>query len=531
MENQPFGDPHPPSAQLAYAGLADLRRALDAGETTSVELAETLLARIAAIDAAGPQLRSVLAVDEAAVEAARERDAERARGAGRGPLHGIPVVVKDNLDTAGFASTAGSLALISAPPARDAFVVGALRDAGAVILAKTNLSEWANFRSMRSSSGWSAVGGQTRNPFALDRSPSGSSSGSGAAVAAGLAPLAVGTETDGSILSPSAVTGLVGVKPTVGLVSRSGVVPVAVSQDTPGPMARSVVDAAALLGVLAGFDPADPSHARRPADLPDDYRPFCRPDGLVGCRIGLPRAAASERARFSFSGYHRASDALFAAAIAAMRDAGATVIESVAVPGAEQEPEGDDELVVFCHEFHDGLDRYLGARVVATGGGPRSLAEVVAFNTAHAEAELALFGQDLLERSVATGGLDDEAYRVARARCLEYSGPQGIDHALDGSGLDALAVLTTAPAWCIDHVNGDTFLGAGYSIAAVAGYPSITVPIGTVHGLPVGLAFLGRAWSEAVLFRLAAGLEAALGLTLRPGYLVSSTLVDRRRTE
>jgi len=524
MEQGPSGDPHPGSSGLAFASLAEITRALEAGETTSAELTATLLARIGAIDATGPRLNAVLAVDESAVDAARATDAERASGAVRGPLHGIPVLVKDNLDTAGLASTAGSLALACAPPVRDAVVVGALRDAGAVIIGKTNLSEWANFRSARSSSGWSAVGGQTRNPYALDRSPSGSSSGSGAAVAAGLAPVAIGTETDGSILSPAAVAGLVGLKPTVGLVSRTGVVPIAESQDTPGPMARSVLDAAALLGVIARVDPADPACANRPSDLPGDYRPFCRPDGLRGARIGVPRPAASDRARFRFSGYHDGADAVFARALAAMRDGGARVVDAVEVPGAEQEPDAEDELVVLCHEFHDGADRYLAARAEAAGAGPRSLSEVIAFNTAHADTELVLFGQDLLERAVATAGLDDEGYRAARARCVASARANGIDYALDRGGLDALAVLTTAPAWCIDHVNGDTFLGAGYSIAAVAGYPSITVPIGMVHGLPVGLALLGRAWSEAVLLRLAAGLEALLGLSLRPAYAPSSIL-------
>jgi amidase len=524
MENGPSGEPHPQSAQLAYADVATLRRALDRGEMTSVELTETLLARIAAIDTAGPRLRAVLAVDAQALDQARVRDAERGRGAGRGPLHGIPVLIKDNIDTAGLASTAGSLALASRPPLRDAVVVGALRQAGAVVLGKTNLSEWANIRSAHSTSGWSAVGGQTRNPFALDRSPSGSSSGSGAAVAAGLAPLAVGTETDGSILSPASVMGLVGLKPTVGLVSRTGVVPIAASQDTPGPMARSVLDAATLLGALAGADPADAACASRPTDLPGDYRAFCRPDGLVGARIGVPRMARSERARFRFSGYHEASDAVFAQAIGAMRAAGAAILDGVEVPGAEAEADAEDEHIVLCHEFHDGADRYLAARAEATGVGPRSLAEVIAYNRAHADVELAIFGQDLLERAASTGGLDAAEYRLARERALAFSRTAGIDCALDAHGLDALAVLTTAPAWCLDHVNGDTTLGAGYSIAAVAGYPSITVPIGLVHGLPVGLALLGRPWSEAVLLRLAAGLESALGLALRPGYQPASTL-------
>ncbi|MGD0741783.1 MAG: amidase [Acidimicrobiales bacterium] len=524
MDGPEVDDPHPASAGLVYADVTHLGLALSTGETTSAALTEACLARIATLDRAGPRLHSVLVLDQAAMDVARERDAERAAGRVRGPLHGIPVLVKDNLDTAGLASTAGSLALATAPPVRDAFAVRRLRAAGAIVLGKTNLSEWANFRSTRSASGWSAVGGQTRNPFALDRSPSGSSSGSGAAVAAGLAPLAVGTETDGSILSPAAVAGLVGMKPTVGLVSREGVVPVAASQDTPGPLARSVAGAAALLGVLAGADPQDPASARRPADLPADYLPFCRPDGLAGLRIGVPRCAENPRPRFRFSGYHAASDAVFADGLAALRLAGATVVEDVEVPGAEEEAEPDDELVVLCHEFHAGLDAYLAARAAAVGGGPRSLVDVIEFNEAHADVELALFDQDLLERAAATGGLDDGAYRAARERCDGCSRARGIDWALDAGGLDALAVLTTSPAWLVDHVIGDTFLGAGYSIAAVAGYPSITVPIGAVHGLPVGLTFLGRAWSEGVLLSAAAGLEAALGPAPRPRYLPVSTL-------
>lgn len=503
------GDPHPSSQDLAYADLTTLERALAERETTSVELTESLLSRIDALDAHGPEIRSVLTLVADAIDVARQRDDERAKKNVRGPLHGIPVVVKDNLDTKELASTVGSLAL-SIPPKRDASCVDALRAAGAIVVAKTNLSEWANFRSTHSSSGWSAVGGQTRNPHATDRSPSGSSSGSAAAVAAGFAPLAVGTETDGSIISPSAVCGIVGLKPTVGLVSRTGVAPISPSQDTPGPMARSVADAAVLLGVLAAEDPADAACAGRPSGLSTDYRAFCRSDGLSGARIGVVRDAAS--------GYHPPSDAAFELALDVMRDAGATLVDPVALPGAKELSSSEDELEVLCFEFHDSLDKYLAARADEAGRGPRSLADVIAFNTANGARELALFGQELLERSVATGGLTDDKYLAARARCVEQSRVNGLDRALDGDRLDALAVLSTGPAWLIDHVNGDHFLGAGYGIAAVAGYPSITVPIGEVQSLPIGCSLLGRAWSESVLVRLAAGLEAQLSVRLRPRF-------------
>ena len=509
------GDPHPDSEAFGYADLTTLERALAERQTTSVEITESLLRRVEAIDADGPVIRSVLAVAPDAIEIARERDEERAGGTVRGPLHGIPVVVKDNIDTSGLASTAGSLAL-SIPPRRDAASVAALRRAGAIVIAKTNLSEWANFRSTRSSSGWSALGGQTRNPHATDRSPSGSSSGSATAVAAGLAPLAVGTETDGSILSPSAVCGIVGLKPTVGLVSRSGVVPISPSQDTPGPMARSVVDAATLLGVLSLPDPADPAHRLRPDGIPSDYTSFCRTSGLSGARIGVIRDGAS--------GYHPPSDLVFEGALSAMRDAGATLFDPAPLPTAKELAESEDELDVLCFEFHEAVDRYLGARADEVGGGPRSLADVIAFNAAEAESELSLFGQEILERSLATGGLDDDKYKSARARCLEQSRQNGLDLALDHDGLDALVALTTGPAWLIDYVNGDSFLGAGYSIAAVAGYPSVTVPVGHVHGLPIGCAFLGRAWSEPVLLQLAAGLEGAISASLRPGFSPLGTL-------
>ncbi len=504
-----MSDPHQKSEEFAYADLASLRRALEKGETTSMELTGTLISRIDAIDGSGPTLRSMLAVAPDAIESAKARDRERQSGMVRSPLHGIPIVVKDNLETSRFVSTAGSLAL-STPPHADAAVVTSLREAGMVILGKTNLSEWANFRSEKSSSGWSAVGGQTRNPHALERSPSGSSSGSAVSVAAGLSPLSIATETDGSILSPSAVCGIVGIKPTVGLLDGAGIIPIAESQDTAGPMARSVADAAALLSVLSAETTTDRVNASRPDGFAVDFSTHCRRDGLVNKRIGIPRDG--------FSGYHPRADQCFDLALSALQDAGATVIDPVTIPGAESLRSSEDELTVLCYEFHDGIDRYLADRAEQSGSGPRSLDEVISFNLEHADAELSLFGQELLERSARTGPLSDSAYKEARARCLEQARAQGIDFACEHDQLDALAVLSTGPAWLIDHVNGDTFLGAGYSIAAVAGYPSLTVPIGTVAGLPIGLSFLGRAWSEATLIECASGLEAALGMALRPGF-------------
>ncbi len=508
-------DPDPRTSSLGYATLGELRSFIREG-LTRAELVETLLGRIAALDRAGPQLRSVLALDEGAAGRAAAADGPPP-GHTRRPLLGVPVLVKDNLDTAGrLGTTAGSLALADAPPARDATAVARLREAGAVVLGKTNLSEWANFRSRHSSSGWSAVGGQTRNPHALDRSPGGSSSGSGAAVAAGLAPLAVGTETDGSILCPAAVCGVVGVKPTRGLVSRAGVVPIAASQDSVGPIARSVVDAALLLGVLAGADPADPATLERPADLPAEYTQFCRVRGLEGTRIGVPRAF--------YSGYHPAADGVVEEALRALREAGATLVDPVDVPTAAELDESEDELTVFFHEFHDGLERYLGGRPGDRDACPRTLAGLIAFNEAHAREELALFGQDLFVAAAATGGLDAPEYRQALERNLRRARRDGLDAALDGAGLDALVVLTMPPAWSIDQVNGDPTLRAGYSAAAVAGYPSLSLPVGSVDGLPVGLSFLGRAWSEPTLLRLASALEHQLGLTLRPSFRPSVTL-------
>jgi amidase len=501
-------DPSPSTSEIGFQSVSEARRLLQQGSTTSVQLVETLLRRITEVDREGPELRAVLAVCPDAIEAARKLDAERRQGEVRGPLHGIAALVKDNIDTAGSeGTTAGSLALAMTRPVNDAFVVQRLRAAGVIVIAKSNLSEWANFRAKHSSSGWSAVGGQCRNPHALDRSPGGSSSGSGAGVAAGLSPLAVGTETDGSILCPAALNGVVGIKPTVGLTSRTGVVPISSSQDTVGPIARNVLDAAALLGVLAGgaegVDPLDAATTRRPRDLPVDYTEFCSRDGLSGARIGVPRR--------DYFGYSPKADALVEAALRVARDAGAVIVDPADVATAEAIRKSDDETTVMLHEFKAGIETYLATRPPGNGQ-PRTVAEIVAFNEEHAAEELAFLGQEVLIAACEAGGLDSPAYLRARSRNWRRARRDGIDAALKNANADVLAFPTTGPAWCIDHVNGDPHARAGYQAAAVAGYPAISLPVGKINGLPVGLCLVGPAWSEPVLIRIAFALEQMLAL-------------------
>jgi amidase len=473
--------------------------------------------RIAEVDAGPNPLRSVIAVCPDAIKAAEALDAERARGDVRGPLHGVPVLVKDNIDTTGSeGTTAGSLALAMSKPLRDAVVVQRLRAAGAIILAKTNLSEWANFRARHSSSGWSAVGGQCLNPHALNRSPGGSSSGSGAGVAAGLAPLSVGTETDGSILCPAALNGVVGIKPTVGLTSRRGVVPISASQDTVGPLARSVTDAADLLGVLAGrgagLDVLDDATTRRPDHLPADYSVFCDLRGLVGARIGV--------ARQRYFGNSEKTDEIVEAVLEVARDSGAVIVDPVDVATAEVIAHSGDETTVLLHECKAGVEAYLATRPVVKGQ-PRDLKELIEFNETHAADELGVFGQDVFISAAGAGGLDNPAYLQARERNWQRARQDGIQAALDNGGVDVLAYPTMGPAWCIDHVNGDSHTRAGYQVPAVAGYPAINLPIGKVAGLPVGLCLVGGAWSEPTLIRIAFALEQALalGTSLQPGWL------------
>lgn len=473
--------------------IADLGARMASGELTARALAEAYLSRIESIDAAGPELRSVLEINPDALAMADALDAERRDGHVRGPLHGIPVLVKDNLETGDATqTTAGSLALEGSPAAKDATVVERLREVGVVLLGKTNLSEWANFRSLRASSGWSARGGQTRNPYALDRNPSGSSSGSGVAVSANLCAAAVGTETDGSIMSPSSASGIVGIKPTVGSLSRAGLMPISHTQDTPGPMARTVSDAAALLGAMFGPDPRDAATR--------DAKPF---DALAALDAGRVRGARIGVAR-NMAGFHDRVDALLEDALHALRGLGAEIVDPADVPHATELEE--PEFQVLLYEFKAGLEAYLAER---PGEGPKTLAEIIAFNVAHADTELALFGQELLEKSNEKGPLIEPAYVEALATCARLAREEGIDAAIREFRLDAIVAPTGAPAWLIDHVNGDAYVGGNSGPAAIAGYPSVTVPMGLIAGLPVGISFIGPAWSDASLISYAFAFERA----------------------
>ncbi len=490
------------------ATIADLQAKMAAGALTSRALAQAYLDRIAAIDDAGPRLNAVIELNPDALKEADARDAERKAGKVRGPLHGVPVLLKDNIDATPMVNSAGSLALADHRPHQDAFLVGRLREAGAVILGKTNLSEWANFRSSRSTSGWSGRGGQTKNPYALDRNPCGSSSGTGSAIAANLATAGIGTETDGSIICPSAVAALVGIKPTVGLVSRSGIIPISASQDTAGPMARSVADAAAVLTAIAAPDPTDAASRERPTGDAIGYTAHLRADALRGARIGVLRDSM---------GFQPDVDAAVARAIEAMKAAGAVVVDAeIPTAGDWDEP----ELEVLLYEFKAGLEAYLAA-----GGAPvRTLADLIAFNKANAGREMPYFGQDLFEQANAKGPLSERAYIEARDKARRLAGPEGIDAALKAHDLDALIAPSMSPAWLTDPINGDHFTGAGYGAAAVARYPSITVPMGESHGLPLGLTFMGPAWSEARLIELAYAFERKTRARKPPRFLPTAPL-------
>ena len=475
-------------APFAYqeADIARLQARMNAGELDSVTLTDAYLRRIAELDRSGPMLHAVVEVNPAARREAAQRDAERRAGEVRGPLHGMPILLKDNIAATPMHNTAGSLALKGFRPGRDAFLVQRLRQAGAVILGKTNLSEWANYRSTHSTSGWSAVGGQTRNPYALDRNPCGSSSGSAVATAANLAVATVGTETDGSITCPAALSGIVGLKPTVGLVSRDGIIPISFSQDTAGPMTRSVADAALLLGAMAGRDPADPATAATPGRAVYDYAARLRPDALRGARIGLLRNPMNERPEIK---------PVIDQAVATLRAAGASVVET-SLPGDGSWE--NDEQIVLQYEFKAGLNRYFKQWDTPVD----SLAELIAFNKAHAAEEMPFFGQELLEQAEAAGSLNDPAYISARNNARRLAGPQGIDAALQANKLDALIAPTTGVAWRTTLGEGDDYPGGNYGAAAVAGYPSLNVPMGHAGGLPLGLLFMGTAWSEPRLLEL-----------------------------
>ncbi len=468
------------------ATITDLQSQMKSGELSAHALTAGYLSRIDEIDKSGPRLNSVIEVNPDALAIAEALDKERKEKGPRGPMHGIPVLIKDNIDTADrMQTTAGSLALVGSKPAQDSAVARKLRDAGAVILGKTNLSEWANIRSSHSTSGLSGRGGLTKNPYALDRNACGSSSGSGAATSANLCTVAVGSETDGSIVCPSSANGIVGIKPTLGLISRAGIIPIAHSQDTAGPMARTVRDAAILLGALAGSDPRDAASADADSKKQKDYTQFLDPNGLRGARIGVAR---------KYFGFSDAVDDLMNRRIAEMKAAGADIVDP-----ADLESHGkfdDTELLVLMYELKADLNAYLASRPNAQ---VRSLAEVIAFNEKNKDKEMPYFGQDLLLKAQEKGPLTDKEYVAALAANHSLSREHGIDGVMDKFHLDALVGPTGGPAWLTDLANGDHAVGGSSNAAAVAGYPNINVPAGFVFGLPVGISFFGRAWSEPIL--------------------------------
>ncbi|MGI8603780.1 MAG: amidase [Verrucomicrobiales bacterium] len=489
------------------ATVSDFQAAMQSGKETAVSLAEAYMGRIDEVDRAGPMLKSVLEVNPDALEMARGLDDERKAKGPRGPLHGIPVLLKDNIDTHDrMMTTAGSLALLGSIPPLDAFVAQRLREAGAVILGKTNLSEWANFRGDRSTSGWSARGGQTKNPYVLDRNPSGSSSGSAVAVCANLCAIALGTETDGSIISPSSLCGIVGIKPTVGLISRAGIIPISNSQDTAGPMARSVRDAALLLGALTEVDPRDPITEQSRGKAHTDYTQFLNENGLRGARLGVAR-------RFFRLG--RPGSNVIESAIEKMKQCGAEMVEL-----ADKElfgGFGDAEQQVLLYEFKHGLNSYLAS--LGPNAPMRTLDEVIKFNERNKEKEMPFFGQEVFIRAQEKGPLTDQAYLDAVEKCRRLSRAEGIDALMDRHQLDAIVAPSGGPAGTIDPVYGDRDAGGSSSPAAVAGYPNITVPAGHVHGLPVGISFFGRAYSEPKLLKLAYAFEQATKARKAPRFL------------
>jgi amidase len=494
------------------ATIDGLQQQMAAGKLTSRELTAAYLQRIGEVDRAGPKLNSIIELNPDALAIADFLDAERKAGKVRGPLHGIPVLLKDNIDTADhMQTTAGSLALVGQKVPRDAAVAARLREAGAVILGKTNCTEWANFRGNNSSSGWSGRGGQTRNPYALDRNPSGSSSGSAVAVAANLCVVAIGTETNGSIVSPASANGIVGVKPTVGLVSRDGIIPIAASQDTAGPMTRTVRDAALVLAALAGNDPRDPATNAMPAGLAAQLAAPLKPGALRGARIGVVRGPF---------GFHSRMEPALTALVAVLRAAGAEVIDPVKINSLGKF--GAATGTVLSYEFKDGLNRYLAepGRVTPM----KTLADLIAFNEAHRAEEMRFFGQEDFIAAEARGPLTDPAYLEAKATGLKLARAEGLDVTLDADRLDAVVMFTRGVATLTDPLNGEGGSGGSSTMAAVAGYPSVTVPATEFFGLPVGLSFVGRPWSDAQLLALAADFEAATKARREPRFLPTAKL-------
>ncbi len=496
-----------PPFELDEATVADLQVAMEAGERTARSITQAYLDRIAALDRQGPELRSVIETNPEALEIADRLDEERRTTGPRGPLHGIPVALKDNIDTHDrMTTTAGSLALEGSIPPRDSFIAERLREAGAIILAKLNMSEWAYFRGERATSGWSARGGQCRNPYALDRNPCGSSSGSGAAAAANLSALTIGTETGGSIMCPSSINGVVGIKPTVGLWSRSGIIPISSSQDSAGPMCRTVRDAAILLGPLTGVDPRDPATAASAGNSHADYAQFLDAGGLRGARIGVAR---------SFGGFSPDEMALFEEAIRAMREAGATIVDPANLPDAAWNDE--QPLIVLEYEFKATMNAYLAT--LGPDAPVKTLAEIIDFNERNADREMPHFGQERLIASEARGPLADPLYLEAVRSIQRGAREEGIDAVMNEHSLDAIAAPTRSVAWKTDHIVGDRLDGGSSAgPAAIAGYPDISVPMGFVSGLPIGISFFGRRWSEPNLIRIAHAFEEATGHRAPPTY-------------
>jgi len=492
------------------ATIVDIQVAMTAGKLNAESLVQIYLRRIQELDRTGPMLRAVQEINPDAIAIARTLDAERS---GRGPrslLHGIPVLLKDNVATADkMETTAGALALVGARPRQDATIVQRLRQAGAVILGKASMSEWAYFKSTPSSSGWSARSGQARNPYVLNRTPCGSSSGSAIAVAANLVTVSIGTETDGSIVCPSGVNGVVGIKPTVGLTSRAGVIPISATQDTVGAFGRTVADAAAVLNAIVGVDPRDPATQASAGLTRTDYIQYLEGTGLPGVRIGIPREG--------YFGYSPKADALANQAIGVLREKGAVIVDPVKIPNFDRAALTAAEITVLLYEFKAGVNTYLAG--LAPGAQVRTLDDIIEFNKRHAGDNLPYFGQELLLRAQAKGGLDDPEYLEALEKCRRLGGKEGFDVAMSENRLDAMVAPTTTPAWPIDLVNGDQFRGSSATSAALAGYPLISVPAGQTMGLPVGITFMGRAWSEPTLIKLAYTFEQATKARRPPQYL------------
>ena len=498
--------------ELDEVTVRELQARMEEGRFTARGITELYLERIEAIDKDGggrPGLHSIIEMNPESLDVADALDKERKETGARGPLHGIPVLLKDNVGTSDrMTTTAGSLALEGSVPQKDSFIAERLRAAGAVLLAKTNLSEWANFRSTRSSSGWSARGGQCRNPYVLDRNPCGSSSGSGAATSANLGAVSIGTETDGSIVCPSNANGLVGLKPTVGLVSRAGIVPISRSQDTAGPMTRTVEDAAILLSVLTGADPRDSATSASEGRRESDYTRFLDANGLSGKRVGVAR---------QLFGFHNGVDRVMEEAIAEMKRLGAEVIDPAALPSGDEL--GDSEMEVLLYEFKADLNLYLAE--LSDRAPVKTLAGVIAFNEANREREMPYFEQELFLRAEAKGPLTEKVYLDALAKNHRLSRGEGIDKVLRQHQLSAILAPTGGPAWTTDLINGDHFSGGSSTLAAVAGYPNVTVPAGDVQGLPVGVSFFGAAWSEPVLIAIAYAFEQATKFRRKPNFLAS----------